>query len=86
MGAIRVTGILAARRLPDRSSPTNSSTPLPSFDTLRLVAILTAAAAEEMESDEIYLTSIVELPEPGGSKHWPRVGKMRFFHKTQHRH
>jgi Na+-transporting methylmalonyl-CoA/oxaloacetate decarboxylase gamma subunit len=87
IGAIRVMGILAASNLPDRvAAPKSHPSHRGTLDPLRLLAILTAAAMEELESDEIFLSSIVELPEPGGPKHWPRVGKMRFFQKSQYRH
>lgn len=82
--AIRLTGMLAARSLPDL--PGSSSSPRGTLDAPRLIAILTAAAVEEMETDDLFLTSVVELPEPGGAKHWPRVGKMHFFQKSQYRH
>ncbi|HQF55341.1 MAG TPA: hypothetical protein PK208_09515 [Fibrobacteria bacterium] len=80
IAAIRVMGMVAARNIPDLAPPT----PKPSTDgsdALRLIAVLTAAAMEALDSDDIYLTSIVELPEPGGHKHWPRVGKMHFYRK-----
>jgi hypothetical protein len=87
IGAIRLIGTFAAGRLPDHPvASAKPSRPAGSIDPLRLVAILTAAAMEELETDDLFLTSIVELPEPGGSKHWPRVGKMHFFQKTQYRH
>jgi hypothetical protein len=84
IAVIRVVGLYAASRLPDSPQPASAS-PSP-LDRLRLIAILTAAAMEELETDDLYLTSIVELPEPGGAKHWPRVGKMHFFQKSQYRH
>ena len=79
---IRLLGYLAARNLPDSSISASHSRSAASLDQSRLVAILTAAAMEALDSDDLYLTSIVELPEPGGHKHWPRVGKMHFFRKS----
>lgn len=82
IATIRVMGTIAARNLPDLPSPSAPSAAKPSSagtDALRLIAVLTAAAMEALDSDDIYLSSIVELPEPGGHKHWPRVGKMHFY-------
>jgi hypothetical protein len=84
IAAIRVIGTLVARGLPD-SPPAPLAPTAAAPDRLRLIAILTAAAMEELETDDLYLTSIVELPEPGGAKHWPRVGKMHFFQKKPYR-
>lgn len=86
IAAIRVLGLFAASRLPDSPPPTFATTPPSTLDSLRLIAILTAAAMEELGTEDFYLTSIVELPEPGGAKHWPRVGKMHFFQKKHYRH
>lgn len=80
IAAIRVMGVVAARNIPDLVPPTPRP-PTDGPDALRLLAVLTAAAMEALDSDDIYLTSIVELPEPGGHKHWPRVGKMHFYRK-----
>lgn len=84
--AVRLIGLYAASRHPDTPQPASGMPSHSALDSLRLIAILTAAAVEEMGTDDIYLTSIVELPEPGGAKHWPRVGKMRFFKKSPNRH
>lgn len=87
LAAIRALGWFAERSLPALPAlAAGSSAPRSAVDRLRLVAILTAAAMEELETDELYLTSIVELPEPGGQKHWPRVGKMHFFQKKPYWH
>ncbi len=81
IATIRVMGVIAAKSIPD--IPQSVPRPLPADgpDALRLIAILTAAAMEALDSDDIYLSSVVELPEPGGHKHWPRVGKMHFYRK-----
>lgn len=81
IAAIRVMGVIAAKNIPDIPQPTPRPLPTSGPDALRLIAVLTAAAMEALDSDDIYLTSIVELPEPGGHKHWPRVGKMHFYRK-----
>lgn len=87
IGVIRTIGTIAARTHPDNGVPApGAAAPRTSGDPLRMIAVLTAAAMEILESEDVYLTSIVELPEPGGPKHWPRVGKMHFFQKSQYRH
>ncbi len=77
LAVIRALGWLAERSLPPLVTASTGAPP----NQQRLIAILTAAAMEELETDDFYLSSIVELPEPGGHKHWPRVGKMHFFQK-----
>lgn len=79
---IRLLGYIATRNLAELPSPPGSGATFSAADQLRLVAVLTAAAMEALDSEDAYLTSIVELPEPGGHKHWPRVGKMHFFRKS----
>ena len=87
LAAIRALGWIAQRSLPDLPVlASGSPAPRAVMDRMRLVAILTAAAMEELDTDDLYLSSIVELPEPGSQKHWPRVGKMHFFQKKPYWH
>lgn len=79
MAFIRLVGHFAAKTHP---SPPDHTEPAKTPDDLsRLIAILTAAAMEALDTDDVFLTSVVELPEPGGHKHWPRLGTMHFYRK-----
>jgi hypothetical protein len=75
--------LLARSGTPNERRFTARLLPILRHHHLLLVTLLlvNAAAMEALDSDDIFLTSIVELPEPGGHKHWPRVGKMHFYRK-----
>ena len=74
----RLVGLGAATHhadLPPIPSPSSIS----KVDMRRLVAILTAAAMEALESENVTLTSITELA-PDSGHHWPRLGRFQRHH------
>jgi hypothetical protein len=79
IAATRIVGLAASGHHADL--PPIPGATAPGTDIHRLVAILTAAAAEMMdaEADEIALTSIVEVSTDPGH-HWPRLGRFQRHH------
>ena len=77
-GLIRALGAFAAAGLPALPPPPAAPAPrAPASgpDPLHLVVLLTAAAAEFLETESVRIHSVVELP-PGDGK-WPRQGRFR---------
>jgi len=75
----RVVGLIASGHHADL--PPLPGAPSVGTDIRRLVAILTAAAAEMLETDfdQLEIHSIVELPADPGH-HWPRLGRFQRHH------
>lgn len=78
IAAIRFVGLAAATHhaeLPPIPTTAANAT----ADMRRLVAILTAAAMEVLETENATVTSITEVAADSGH-HWPRLGRFQRHH------
>ena len=80
LGLIRLLGTLAAAALPDLPRP---ATPPRKAESGPLLAILAAAVAEELETEDFRIESVSEVPTDHAHLGWPRIGKFQRHKPSQ---